>query len=174
MLWIKKWLQSDLNSDNICTLQPEFPTSGFVFAARGHQRLSPLLHSVLKLTEMRLGFYVCIIILFFLNIFMSKSIISTFILTLRMINPPLNFWQLKEGQIQLRPENFFVKLVPTVANGILWRAAGDKTGGNLIKALYNKIITITAPCRRRSHSQRCKFKLASCHCDIKPLTCNTY
>lgn len=110
---------------------------------------------------------------FFLNIFMSKSITSTFILTLRVINPPMNFWQLKEGQIQLRPENFFVKLMPEVANGILWRATGDKTWGNLIKALYNKIITITAPRQRHSHSQCCKFKLASCqafnlrHCLVK-------
>lgn len=64
--------------------------------------------------------------------------------------PPVNFWQLKEGQIQLRSEKFFVWLVPEVANGILWRAAGDKTRGNLIKALYNKIITITA--RRQHHS----------------------
>lgn len=86
---------------------------------------------------------------------------------------PMNFWQLKEGQIQLRLENFFVKLMPEVANGILWRAAGDKTGGNLIKALYNKIITITAPRQRHSHSQCSKFKLASCHCDVKPLTCDT-
>lgn len=42
--------------------------------------------------------------------------------------------------------------MPEVANGILWRAAGDKTGGNLIKALYNKIITITAPRQRHSPS----------------------
>lgn len=89
--------------------------------------------------------------------------------------PPVNFWQLKEGQIQLRSENFFVWLVPEVANGILWRAAGNKTRGNLIKALYNKIITITARRQRRSpfNSQGCKFKWASSHCDVKPLTCHS-
>lgn len=89
--------------------------------------------------------------------------------------PPVNFWQLKEGQIQLRSENFFVGLVPEVANGILWRAAGNKTRGNLIKALYNKIITITARRQRRSpfNSQGCKFKWASSHCDVKPLTCHS-
>lgn len=83
----------------------------------------------------------------------------------------MNFCWLKEGQFQLRSDNFFVQLVPEVANGILRHAVGDKTRGNLIKALYNKIITITAPCRRRNPSQCCKFKLASSHRGVEPLTC---
>lgn len=31
-----KWFQSEINTDNIWALQPEIPTSGFVFVATKH------------------------------------------------------------------------------------------------------------------------------------------
>lgn len=120
-----EWLQSDINSDNIGASQPEFPTSGFVFVARRHQRRIGSIFPLCTKIEMSFGFLrqifffsffpvqVCFplslklwddcwwdsdgcsqtklarsVISFFINIFTSKSITSTFILTLRVITSP--------------------------------------------------------------------------------------
>lgn len=60
-----KWLQSDINSDNIGTSQPEFPTSGFVCVARRHQRRIGSIFPLCTKIEKSFGFLRQIVFVFF-------------------------------------------------------------------------------------------------------------